>query len=151
MPNKQGTIKKEKAKQKRVVKQKPKTAKDGTARGRPAWTPPDLGMVEKLAAQGLREREIAAALSISYQTLNEKKKEFTDFSDAIERGRGKGAAIVTSKLMEQVQLGNVQAIIHFTKTRLGWRETTVNKNIDLSAIANMSEEELEQLERRLGI
>lgn len=42
---------------------------------------------ERLAAHGLTKAQIARSLGFSYQTLNEKAKEFSEFSDAIKKGQ----------------------------------------------------------------
>jgi len=82
----------------------------------------DLSKVESLAAQGLTEEQIADALGVSRTTLNNRRRESEQFDQAIKRGKAKGVAIVTSKLMEQVKGGNVTAMIFFLKTRGGWSE-----------------------------
>ena len=78
-------------------------------RGRPKFevTPELTKKAEALAAQGLTLEQIASVLGISYQTLNERRKEYTDFAEAIKRGKNKGIAQVSNKLfqkaMEDVQ------------------------------------------------
>ena len=90
-----------------------------------------MSKVEALAAQGLLQKEIAAALGIHVSTLCDKKNQYAEFSEAITRGQAKGFAMVTSKLMEQIQKGNVPAIIHFTKSRMGWTQETPGKSITI--------------------
>ena len=50
---------------------------------------PDLGQVEALAANGLTQEQIALALGISEKTLYNRKREFTEFADAIKEVKPK--------------------------------------------------------------
>ncbi len=88
----------------------------------------DLKQVESLAANGLTQEQIAAALGISESTLTKRKKENTDFADAIKRGKAKGIALVTNKLMESIKGGNMTAMIFFLKTQAGWKETNIQEH-----------------------
>lgn len=100
----------------------------------------DLAKVEALAANGLTQQQIAASLGISERTLYNSKRDNADFAEAIKRGKAKGIAVVTNKLMEQCKNGNTTAIIFFLKTQAGWKETQitehtgeiVSKNLELS-------------------
>ncbi|MDG3394282.1 hypothetical protein P5E67_00690 [Vibrio parahaemolyticus] len=84
---------------------------------RPSWVPPDLNEVEKLAACGLSQRQLASALGVSYETLRKRKRDMKEFEDAIERGRAKSIHRVANKLYEAAMAGNVTSIIYFLKTR----------------------------------
>ena len=87
----------------------------------------DLKQVESLAANGLTHEQIAAALGISESTLTKRKKENTDFTDAIKRGKAKGIAVVTNKLMESIKGGNMTGMIFFLRRkRVGKRQTCKN-------------------------
>lgn len=124
-----------------------KSAKKTTPRkvGKPPWIPPDPKKVEALAAQGLLQKEIAAALGIHVSTLCEKKNQYKEFAEAIERGQAQGAAIVTNSLMQQCQKGNVNAIMFYLKTRLGWKETIATENKHTHEILSK-----DQVERIIG-
>lgn len=98
--------------------------------GRPKIIP-DIIEVEKLASQGLTLEQIAHCLGISYKTLNERKKEFEDFSEAVKRGQAAGIQQVTSALFQNVRGGNVTAQIFYLKCRAGWKEVTVNEHSGL--------------------
>ena len=87
----------------------------------------DLKQVESLAANGLTQEQIAAALGISESTLHKRKQENTEFTAAIKRGKAKGIAVVTNKLMESIKAGNITAMIFFLKTQAGWKETNVQE------------------------
>jgi predicted transcriptional regulator len=88
----------------------------------------DLAKVESLAANGLTQEQIAAALGISERTLRSRKGEIADFADAIKRGKAKGIALVTNKLMESIKAGNMTGMIFFLKTQAGWKETNVQEH-----------------------
>ena len=88
----------------------------------------DLKQVESLAANGLTQEQIAAALGISERTLRSRKGEIADFADAIKRGKAKGIALVTNKLMESIKGGNMTGMIFFLKTQAGWKETNVQEH-----------------------
>ena len=98
------------------------TKKSKAGRGRPKWMPPDLDKVESLAARGLTKQQIAHCLGISYQTLNERSKEYTDFADAIKKGEAKGISIIANALYESGKSGNTTAQIFYLKCRAKWRE-----------------------------
>lgn len=83
----------------------------------------DLKQVEALAANGLTMQQIADSLGISRTTLQMRKAENEQFEQAIKRGKAKGIAIVTNKLMEQIKSGNTTAIIFFLKSQAGWKES----------------------------
>lgn len=71
--------------------------------GRPAIeiTPEICKKAELMAARGLTMTQIADALGMHYDTLNEKKKEFSEFSEAIKRGQAKGIGTITNCLFER--------------------------------------------------
>ncbi len=87
--------------------------------GRPKFeiTPDIIKRVEVYAAQGLTQEQIARCLGICYQTLNEKKKEYSDFSEAIKAGRAKGLAIISNALFVGAKGGNTTAQIFYLKNR----------------------------------
>jgi DNA invertase Pin-like site-specific DNA recombinase len=84
----------------------------------------DIEKVERLAGQGLTYDEIALSLGINRSTLYERKRQNQEFSDAIKRGRARGAVEVTNALLEQCRQGNTAAIIWYEKTRRGLSEHT---------------------------
>ena len=84
--------------------------------------PIDLGQVEKLAAIGLNERQVADSLGISVPTLECRKKDSKDFLSALKRGKAKGIQVVANNLFEQSKAGNVSAGIFFMKNRAGWSD-----------------------------
>jgi len=117
----------------------------------------DLKQVESLAANGLTHEQIAAALGISESTLTKRKKENTDFTDAIKRGKAKGIALVTNKLMESIKGGNMTGMIFFLKTQAGWKETNVQEHTGANGTAlipsakQMTTDELKAELEALGV
>lgn len=109
---------------------------------RPKWEPPDLKLVEKLAAQGITQKQIAANLRISEDTLGRRKKDNADFAEAIKRGQALGVVYVTSELMKQIKAGNTTATIFFLKCQAGWKETTVLELPPNKKLEDMTDEEL---------
>ena len=69
----------------------------------------------------MTQEQIASALGISERTLRSRKVEIADFADAIKRGKAKGIALVTNKLMESIKGGNMTGMIFFLKTQAGWK------------------------------
>jgi hypothetical protein len=72
---------------------------------------------EEYAAQGLTLKQIANNLGIHRDTLNEKKKENSDFSDSVARGRDRGIAEVTNALYKGAIDGDISAIKYFLNNR----------------------------------
>ena len=79
---------------------------------------------ESLAAQGLTLRQISYTLGMSFQTLNETRKEYVEFSDSIKAGKAKGIATVTNSLFNKAKDGDVQAIKYYLNNRdnANWRD-----------------------------
>jgi len=95
-------------------------------RGRPAFeiTPEIIERVEELASQGLPKYQIAHLIGISYETLNEKTKDYPDFSDAIERGKAQGIETITNALFHKARTGDTAAIKYYLNNRSDdWSET----------------------------
>jgi len=120
--------------------------------GRPRFeiTPEVCEKVENLSAQGLTVEQISLVLGINKSTMFDKQNEYSDFSDALKRGRGKGVANVTNALYTKAVDGDNTAMIFYLKNRAGWVDkqevqSTVEQRhiIDLTRIPN---DQLEQLE-----
>ena len=121
--------------------------------GRPRFeiTPEVCEKVENLSAQGLTVEQISLVLGINKSTMFDKQNEYSDFSDALKRGRGKGIANVTNALYQKATVDRDNtAIIFYLKNRAGWVDkqeiqSTVEQRhiIDLTRIPN---DQLEQLE-----
>ena len=83
---------------------------------------------ESLAAQGLTLEQTAHALGISYQTLNEKRKQYDKFSEAIALGKSKGIATVTNALFNKAKDGDVPAMKYYLNNRdnANWKDRVDN-------------------------
>ena len=73
--------------------------------------------IERMAALGLNEQDIAHNLNVYPTTLSDKKKDFQEIEEAITRGRAKGVVKVTGHLMDQIEGGNHQAAAFYLKNR----------------------------------
>ena len=82
----------------------------------------DLKQVEKLAAIGLNEQQVADSLGICGDTMRSRKSKYPEFIEALKRGKAKGIATVANNLFEQSKDGNVSAGIFFMKNRAGWSD-----------------------------
>lgn len=82
----------------------------------------DLEEVTKLAARGLTQEQIAAALGISASTLDNRKAESQEFVDALKKGQAQGIAEISNALWENAKSGNVTAQIFFLKARAKWKD-----------------------------
>ena len=68
--------------------------------GRPAWIPTDpvCQEVREMASNGLTVAQIADCLGISESTLYGKQNEYTEFMQAIKKGRAEGLNKVSNAL-----------------------------------------------------
>ncbi len=82
----------------------------------------DIAEVEKLAGRGLSYEQICLCLGICDKTLLRKRRESSDLSDAIERGRAKGVKDITNALFDKAMTGDVRACELFLKCRCGWTD-----------------------------
>ena len=83
------------------------------------WIPTEQTFreIERMAALGLNEQDIALNLDLHPNTLSDKKHEYDGIENAITRGRAKGIVKVTGHLMEQIEGGNHQATSFYLKNR----------------------------------
>ena len=126
--------------------------------GRPRFeiTPEVCEKVENLSAQGLTVEQISLVLGINKSTMFDKQNEYSDFSDALKRGRGKGIANVTNALYTKAVDGDNTAMIFYLKNRAGWVDkqeiqSTVEQRhvIDLTRIPDDQLESIENAFSRL--
>ena len=111
--------------------------------GRPRFeiTPEILEKTERLAAQGLTQVQISACLGIVQKTLIEKKRAFSEFSNAIKNGRAKGVGTITNALFESAGKGSVPAQIFYLKNRdqENWSDVQAH---NVSVVAKLSDSQL---------
>jgi len=86
---------------------------------RPAWIPTDsiCEQARDMASRGLTVSQISDCLGISETTLYGKQNEYTEFMDAIKKGRAEGLNKVSNALFEKATQGNVTAMIYYLKVR----------------------------------
>lgn len=99
----------------------------------------NLQQVEKLAANGLTQQQIADSLGISVTTIESRLRESEEFKDAIKRGKAKGVAVIANQLFEKAKNGDTTSMIFFLKSQAGWKDTP-SKTIDVQ-IANSESEQ----------
>ena len=97
----------------------------------------DYDKLEHLASLNMGIMDICRSLGISWDTFDRNRKRKADFEDAFQRGRTKGLETATSKLMEKIQDGELQAIQFYLKSadRDTWAEKTeVHHNLNLANV-----------------
>jgi hypothetical protein len=92
----------------------------------------DLKKVEEYASQLLSNDQIAINLGVCRKTFYVKKSEFPEIDEAIKRGRERGIAKVTNKLVESALAGNTTAQIFILKTH-GGQEWKDKQEVNLSS------------------
>ena len=119
------------------------------AAGRPPFeiTPKIIQQVEALAAQGLTDEEISLVIGCANSTLSLKKKQFSEFSDAIKRGKAKGIATISNALFQNAKAGDNTSMIFYLKCQAKWRDT---QHIDLGGNVGHTDKTLEALDARIA-
>ncbi len=81
-------------------------------------TPAMCRKVERLAAGGRTEKQIAESIGIGYSTLQQKKTEYEEFSGAIKKGQSKAIVEVENALfVNATENEQLVAQIFFLKNR----------------------------------
>jgi len=104
----------------------------------------DHNEIERLAGMGLNERQICASLGINPSTLT-RKKHIKSIKNALEKGRAKAIAQVSSKLFDNAIEGKETSIIWFLKNRDpdNWKDRNIletNHTINLSHVINSAKD-----------
>jgi hypothetical protein len=106
--------------------------------------------VEHLASQGLGVMDICRSLGVGWDTFNKyREKKNSGISDALDRGKSKGLAFVTSKLMETIEDKNFNAISFYLRNRAPdqWADRQeVNHNLDLKGVLTDARERINIIE-----
>ena len=110
----------------------------------------DPDRVEHLASQGLGVMDICRSLGVGWDTFNKyREKKNSGISDALDRGKSKGLAFVTSKLMETIEDKNFNAISFYLRNRAPdqWADKSeVNHNLDLKGVLTDARERINIIE-----
>jgi len=101
---------------------------------------------QRLASHGLTLEQIAYSLGICYQTLNEKQKEYPNFSEALKRGKAEGIGKVANALFEKATDGDNVAMIFYLKNRdpENWEELQKRQHAGNIGLTDMSESQLDE-------
>ena len=92
----------------------------------------DLKKVEEYASQLLSNDQIAINLGVCRKTFYVRKAENPEIDEAIKRGREKGIAKITNKLVDSALKGNTTAQIFILKTH-GGQEWKDKQEVNLSS------------------
>jgi len=110
----------------------------------------DAARVEHLASQGLGIMDICRSLGVGWDVFNRhREKKSTGIADALDRGKSKGLAFVTSKLMETIEDKNFNAISFYLRNRAPdqWADRQeVNHNLDLKGVLTDARERINIIE-----
>ena len=106
----------------------------------------DHNEIERLAGMGLNERQICASLGINPSTLT-RKKHIKSIKQALEKGRAKAIAQVSSQLFNNAMEGKETSAIFFLKNRDpdNWKDRNIletNHTINLSHVINSARERI---------
>ena len=86
-------------------------------------TPEFLAEVEQLAGQGLTNEMIHYYYGVGSVAWYEYIRLYPELGLALKRGKPRTMKLVTGKLMEKVQDGNLTAIMFYLRTQGRWSET----------------------------
>lgn len=91
-----------------------------------------LTLLEGWARDGLTDEQIAHNMNISVSTLHEWKKNFSEFSDSLKKGKEVADYEVENSLYENALAGNITAQIFWLKNRRPdkWRDKPADNTND---------------------
>ncbi len=94
--------------------------------------------------------DICRSLGVGWDVFNRhREKKSTGIADALDRGKSKGLAFVTSKLMETIEDKNFNAISFYLRNRAPdqWADRQeVNHNLDLKGVLTDARERISIIE-----
>ena len=94
--------------------------------------------------------DICRSLGVGWDVFNRhREKKSTGIADALDRGKSKGLAFVTSKLMETIEDKNFNAISFYLRNRAPdqWADRQeVNHNLDLKGVLTDARERINIIE-----
>ena len=79
-------------------------------------------MITKLAARGVREKDIARAVDVSEPTWLSLKRDFPEVQAAVDAGRQVMHDALVGKLYEKAMAGDTIALLFAMKVMFGYRE-----------------------------
>ena len=106
---------------------------------------------KELASHGLTLEQIAYSLGICYDTLNEKRKEFPQFSEAIKAGKAEGIKTIANSLYSKAKEGDNVAMIFYLKNRDpdNWEELQKRKLSGTVGLSDLSEDQIDDRIKQL--
>ena len=106
----------------------------------------DAERVEHLASQGLGIMDICRSLGVGWDVFNRhREKKSTGIADALDKGKSKGLAFVTSKLMETIEDKNFNAISFYLRNRApdDWSDrAVVDHQLNLGDVLTQARERI---------
>ena len=106
----------------------------------------DPARVEHLASQGLGVMDICRSLGVGWDTFNKyREKKNSGISEALDTGKSKGLAFVTSKLMETIEDKNFNAISFYLRNRApdDWSDrAVVDHQLNLGDVLTQARERI---------
>lgn len=117
-----------------------------------------LTKVERLAARGLTQDQIAVSLGISSTTLYKNKAKYAEFADAIKKGQSKGLEQVSNALFSKAVKGDTTAQIFYLKNRdpENWKdrkdinqETTITDRRTYNDLTPEQKKAVQEVRRKL--
>ncbi len=109
----------------------------------------ELRQIERLARFHTQD-EIAEILEISSKTLRRKVQSDARVLSSYKKGKAKLNGAIARTLIFKALSGDTTCMIFYLKCQAGWRETDP-KQVEPSKIANLSEKQLEQERKRMGL
>lgn len=121
---------------KKPKKDDPKSAGDGPLKGEViSRTIAGIGLtreeVEKYAALGMNVTQIGAMFGITADALRLHLSKHPELRDSYYKGRARGVAVVASRLLRNIDDGNVAAQIFYLKNHAGWADDWNNRKPDV--------------------
>lgn len=81
-----------------------------------------LALIQKLAARGVRERDIARACGMGHQTFHNLKQQDQSISDALDAGRQQMHDALIGKLYSLAMKGEIVPLLFILKSRFGYSD-----------------------------
>ena len=109
--------------------------------------------LKDLASYNLSIAKICACIGVNLQSYYNHKDDHPEWEQAIKDGRALGVKKVAESLIKTAEKGNVTAQIFFLKNAdpESWNKesTTINQNVNLQSVEDLSDEDLDKQIKRL--
>ncbi len=109
-------------------------------------TDSDRAQVKRLSGLGLTQDQISTHMGISDDTLRKY------YPEELKKGVAEINAKIVGALFKNAMEGNVAAQIFWCKSRLGWKETTVQEvKVDTTFVDGPPQETRDEWEKRIAL